>query len=188
MRLDTTYAQTVRGEARSNTNVRVFEIATAEANKYSTRQKHIEQISDVYKASKLKMLQQVIAAEDEDPIRYSTFKPGTVHSWDVRRRKRGRPREWWGTSGTKQFWGKLRQSLGAPFATQEWSDTPQQVQHIEDASKKALETHRDKQSRRSHGTKQSSRARCMGVDRSRRLNPFGQIPYNTQNKHGLENC
>ena len=58
-------------------------MATAEVNKHSERKKAIDEFSNVYKDRKLKMLQLVIVAEDEDSIRYSDFKPGTVQSWDV---------------------------------------------------------------------------------------------------------
>ena len=136
--------------------------------------------SQYYKQRKLTWLEEVIRLEDNDPLKYTNFKPSNLGNWDVGTKIQGRPKTQWADTGKSQYSQQIQHNLDQPLKEQTWPNTPQQNESMEKTAREsairhAAQANKSKQKRQDHMPLQPARARPGGRNHSRRLNLFGQI-------------
>ena len=102
LRLDTTFIN------RANSNKQVFEIANNQIKEDGYRNKQIRKFSEAYITSKLKCWQEVVSADDNNPIEEATYNPNTFEMWSYGIKRKGRPREGWFKATRLQYWEKVK--------------------------------------------------------------------------------
>ena len=116
---------------RENTNEKVLQAANTAIQAQGGESKPLQAYSQHYKKRKLAWLEEVIRLEDNDPLKYTTFKPHTLGNWDVGTKVQGRPKTQWADTGKSQYWQQIQHNLDQPLKEQTWQNTPQQNESME---------------------------------------------------------
>ena len=88
--------------------------------------------------SKLKCWQEVVSADDNNPIKEATYNPNTFEMWSHGIKRKGRPREGWFKTTRLQYWGKVKDKIGSPYRRQAWGNTPRRAGKIKEATVRKL--------------------------------------------------
>ena len=97
LRMETTFVN------RANTNERVFERANAACRVDATARK-IRPFSDVYREWKIRLYEQILQLDPEDPVRGATLNEDTLTDKRFERSRVGRPRLKWAAETQRDFW------------------------------------------------------------------------------------
>ena len=88
--------------------------------------------------SKLKCWQEVVSADDNNPIKEATYNPNTFEMWSYGIKRKGRPREGWFKTTRMQYWEKVKDRIGSPYRRQAWENTPRRAGKIKEATVRKL--------------------------------------------------